>query len=276
MAVRATGWIVCPILAGVLAATLPAQQRDSADDLPIPESPSRLPMEATWDRIPGTQGARFDEAGPMFKSRWGNIIIRGKRNGNEIVTALNQIRCGRPNVNATYLTMLGRPTAGLCEGIVALPPGETRSISGDGYNRYGTSEGWTVVEFVQRIPDVTTFLSGLPPAPTAERGIWGLTHFGAVFHAERGQIVFLAPGETADLGHDVTFVVKPVMDEQELQAYVVTAGLRGFDDLKLSGSKGASRRAPVWFRVLFFGAPLLVLGGIAYAIRSWLRRRRPS
>ena len=154
------------LVCGLMAVSLPAQQRDKTSDPPFPESPGNLPMEAVWDRIPGTKGSRFDEAGPMLRSRWGNIILRGKRDGDAIVTALNQLRCGAPNVDATYITMLGRPPARLCEGIVVLPRGETRSISGDGYSLFGTAEGWTLVEFVQRIPDVMTFGSGLPPAPT--------------------------------------------------------------------------------------------------------------
>jgi hypothetical protein len=271
----ARGSLIAPVCA-LIAVSVPAQQRDQASDPPIPLSPTRLPMEAVWDRIPGTKGARFDKAGPMLRSRWGNIILRGKRDGDETVTALNQLRCGAPNVDATYITMLGRPSARLCEGIVALPRGETRSISGDGYNLFGTAEGWTVVEFVQRIPDVMTFGAGLPPAPTTSVSRWGVTRFGALFHAERGQIVFPAPGEVADLGHGVTFVVKPVMDEQELEAYVVTAGMRGFSDFEKRIGPNTKRRPPTWFRLVFFGTPLLLLVGIAYALRRWLRRNRTT
>jgi hypothetical protein len=32
----------------------------------------------------------------------------------------------------------------------------------------------------------------------------------------------------------------------------------------------------VWFKVVFFGTPLLLLIGIAYAIRQWTRRRRAT
>ncbi len=133
-----------------------------------------------------------------------------------------------------------------------------------------------MVEFVQRIPDVMTFASGLPPAPTESVSRWGVTRFGAVFHAERGQIVFPAPGETEDLGHRVSFVVKPVMDEQELQMYVVTAGMRGFSDVEKRLVPATKRRPPLWFRVVFFGTPLLLLIGIGYAVRRWMRRRRAA
>jgi hypothetical protein len=257
----------------LLAASVPAQAQSERADPPLPEAPGRLPMEAVWDRVPGTQGKRFDVAGPILQSRWGNIVIRAKRDGNEVVTALNTLRCGRRNVDATYITMLGRPVAGLCRGVVALPRGETRSISGDGYSLHGTADGWTIVEFAQRIPDVMTYASGLAPAPADSVRIWGVTRFGAVYYAANGKFVFPAPGETVDLGSNETFVVTPVMDEGELRLHVVAAGMARLADLDQQLFPPTARRPPTWFRLLFFGTPLVVLFAIGYGLRRWWRGR---
>lgn len=53
---------------------------------------------------------------------------------------------------------------------------------------------------------------------------------------------------------------------------MVTAGMRGFPDFEKRIGPNTKRRPPMLFRLVFFGTPLLMLVGIAYALRRWLRR----
>lgn len=84
--------------------------------------------------------------------------------------------------------------------------------------------------------------------------------------------VSLPLGETTDPRHDVTFVVKPVMDDQELQAGVVTA----VSDVRTRPVAATKRRTPLWFRVAYVGTSLPHLSDLVHALRQWTRRRRTS
>lgn len=171
--------------------------------------------------------------------------------------------------------MIGEAPDNLCDGVKPVASGKTLTISGNGYTLYGKNTGWTVVTFVQKV-DSWWNESGMPPAGKAENGFWGVNQLGSLYHDENGKHVFYAPGETVDLGHDVKFVVKPVMQEDELQMYVVTAGMRSFSDLPkdFGQHKAEKKRPPLWFMVLFISSPFILLGGIGYGIVRFMRHRR--
>ncbi len=266
---------LCALSLALIPAPALAQPADAEPELILPESTNGHPMEAVWDAAPGTVNGNITETGPYRVSRWGDIIIRGRPEGGRVVSALSFIQCGKNRNPATQVVMIGEAPDDLCDSVKPVPPGTTRIVSGNGYALYGKSTGWTVVTFVQKV-DGWSNVSGMPPAEKAEKkGHWGVNQLGALFHDEHGKHVFYAPGETVDLGYDVKFVVKPVMEEDELHMYVITAGMRSFSDLPkdFGQPKSEKKRPPLWFMVLFISTPFIVLGGIGYGIVRLIRRR---
>ena len=252
-----------------------AQQSPTEPEIDYPESPNGHPMEAIWDAAQGTEGGEITQTGPYRVSRWGDIVIRGRPEGDRIVSALSLIQCGKTKNAATQVVLIGEAPDDLCDGVTALKPGSTNIVSGRNYSLYGQSTGWTLVTFVQKV-GLWVNGSGMPPVDKTRAGSWGVNQLGAVYHDENGKHVFYAPGETVDLGHGVTFVVKPVMEEDELNMFVVTAGMRSFSDLPkdFGRQKDKTEKPPMWFIILFLAVPLLVIGGIGYGIFRYFRRRK--
>ena len=272
------GWNPGTSLACVLlmltATSAAAQDNDSEPEIALPESPNGLPMESFWDYAPEAPGGNLATTGPYYVSRWGNIVVRGRPVDGKVDFALTLVQCGRPQDPATQVTMIGPPPDGLCRGVKALPQGTSNSVSGDTFNLYGTSTGWTVMDFAQTIGGLHSN-NGIRPYDEDIDGKWGLTSLGAVFHAENGKYVIYAPGETVTLPHGISFVVKPVMDEQELDAVVIGDALRGFGNNPSLDNIGAKKeRPPIWAFIILFGVPLALIGGAIYAIRGRLRRRK--
>jgi hypothetical protein len=252
-----------------------AAQPDSEPELILPESPNGYPMETVWDAAPGTANGKIAETGPYRVSRWGDIVIRGRLVGDQVISALSFIQCGKNRNPATQVVMIGEAPDNLCDSIKPVPPGKIQIVSGNGYSLYGKATGWTVVTFVQKVAGWAN-ASGMPPAEQQGKGLWAVNQLGAVYHDVNGKHVFYAPGETVDLGYDVKFVVKPVMEEDELRMYVITAGMRSFSDLPkdFGQPKAEKKRPPLWFMVLFISTPFIVLGGIGYGIVRFMRRRK--
>ena len=186
------------------------------------------------------------------------------------------IQCGRPNDPATQVTLLGQAPPNICNGVKPLPVGTTSSISGDAYDIYGNSDGWTVLEFAQIIGGLHRN-TGIAPINDDTKSAWGTTSLGAVLHSENGKFVVYAPGEEVTLPHGTSFVVKPAMDEQELEAYVIGDGLRGFSGRNGSGnSEKEDKEPPLWFWLLVFSIPLALIGAGVLAIRTIRGRLRQS
>ena len=75
-----------------VAAAQSAEQKSSWDKLKsmmsAPKSPDGTAMEAVWDRAPEAPDGNFEDARPYFVSRWGGIVVRGKRNGEFVDRAV--------------------------------------------------------------------------------------------------------------------------------------------------------------------------------------------
>ncbi len=259
------------LLWAVVAAS---QQKDPEPAVALPESTNSAPMESVWDFAPEAPGGRLTQTGPYYVSRWGNIVIRGRLDNGRVISALNVIQCGRRNDPRTQVVMIGQKPAGLCSAVKPLRPGTTQSISGKKFNLYGQSTGWVVMDFVQIIGGLHAH-NGIGPIDDHSESAWGTTSLGAVLHNENGKHVIYAPGETVTLPHGVTFVVAPIMDDQELEAMVIGDALRGFDgDADLVRIASKAKRPPIWFLILFFAVPIAAIAGVIYAIRRFLRGRR--
>jgi hypothetical protein len=245
-----------------------------------PVSPNGRAMEAIWDRAPGAPDENFADARPYFLSRWGGIVIRGKRNGDRIDRALAARHCGASDNPATDIYFIGEEPPNICEGVTAVAANETESFSSPvtikgfeaKYEKFGTPNGWVVLEFLQKIDDVTH--SGLPPATGDAASEWGISSLGAFYRNEDGKHVFYAPGETVKLVEHYSFVVEPVMDAAELQARATAAVLKSFDTDPAIAKIGETDRRPVPVAglLLLFGLPLAIIAGIAFAIRRYRRR----
>lgn len=185
----------------------------------LPVSPNGLPMEAIWDLAPGVTRGRLAETGPYYVSRWGDIVLRGRWENGEIVTALSRVQCGKDRNPATRVTLLGAPPSDLCEGIGVVEPGSTQTRGGGRLQLYGLSTGWMVIEFAQ-IVGQTHFLNGFLPG---EEGRWGLSRYGALFRSQGGRRIFYAPGEVVALSDKVSFTVKRGMGEGELRQLFAAA-----------------------------------------------------
>lgn len=185
----------------------------------LPVSPNGLPMEAVWDLAPGVARGRLAETGPYYVSRWGNIVLRGRWEDGEIVTALSRVQCGKDRNPATRVTMLGAPPSDLCEGIGVVESGSTQTRDGGRLQLYGLSTGWMVIEFAQ-IVGQTHFLDGFFPG---EEGRWGLSRYGALFRTQGGRRIFYAPGEVVALSDKVSLTVKRGMSADELRQLFAAA-----------------------------------------------------
>lgn len=275
-----------------------AQQSGIASPEELPKSPNGLPMESAWTRAPEAPDGRLQTTGPYYASRWGGIVIRGRREGDRVITALSIIHCGTGDDPATDVTLIGEPPKGLCDNVKKLSPGKEVSVGGQGYGGayelYGTSKGWTVINFSQTIGNLD-FSGGLEPATEKTNKRFGITGLGAVYRDEGGKHVFYAPGETVQLGGNVSLVVKPVMDAEELQTIAIAAAMRSFSEIKIGEQKDKApadkvaaqkdnahsekggpptQKPPPWFMILFFGTPLVAIGVVVYLVTRLLRRRR--
>ncbi len=253
-----------------------AQEGEAIAPFVLPESPNSAPMEAVWDYAPEAPGGNLTRTGPYFVSRWGNIVVRGRLEEGRVVSALTFIQCGRDQNPATQVTLIGEAPDDLCDSIEPLPEGKLISTSGGKFNVYGQATGWTVLDFAQVI-DNSTFHNGINPIVEGrnEDG-WGVTSLGAVFHNENGRHVIYAPGETVQLPHGRTFVVAPDMWQEELDALVVGDAMAATSaELdKLFGVAEEKESPPTWFYFLFFGVPLLLIGGLVYGVVRFFRRKK--
>ncbi len=215
-------WMVPALV--ILSTTSAAAQKTKPVDDDLPRSTTGFPMEALWEYAPEAPGGRLTKTGPYYVSRWGSIVVRGRPDGDRVVTALNIVQCGPGKNPATRVTMLGVPPKNLCDRIHAVKPGTSEGSNAIGLTLLGLSTGWTVIDFAQNVHN-NAFVGGLPPVNSSEPASWGMTKLGAVFHDENGKRVFFAPGETVKASARVSFEVKPVMDEDELRAVVAAAAL---------------------------------------------------
>lgn len=249
-----------------------AQQDDAEPEFVLPESPTGLPMEAIWDEAPEAAGGTLSDAGPYRVSRWGDIVIRGRPEDGQIVSALWFIQCGGSENPATQVTMIGEPPDDICDKVIALEPGRSQIVQGENYTLYGHSTGWTVVDFAQALEN-TNFNYGWPPASHSIDKDWGVSSLGAVFRNQNGQHVFFAPGETIRLSEQVSFVVEPVMDEGELGTILAAAVMDSWGEGSPTGETEKITRPP-GFYVVFVAIPLLLSGVFGYRILRSYRRRR--
>jgi hypothetical protein len=212
-----------PALAILLTASAAAQKtKPVSDDLPM--STTGFPMEALWEYAPEAPDGKLTKTGPYYVSRWGGIVLRGRQDGDRVVTALNVVQCGPGKNPRMRVTMLGVPPKNLCDSIHAVKPGTSEGSSAFDLTLLGLSTGWTVIDFMQKVHN-NAFVGGLPPINSSEHASWGVTKLGAIFHDENGKRVFFAPGETVKASDRVSFEVKPVMDEDELRSIVTAAAL---------------------------------------------------
>lgn len=266
-----------------------------------PVSPTGRPMEAEWAYAPEAPNGRLgDKAGPFLISRWGNIVIRGRREGDRIVSAFTTVQCGRDGNPATRVTLLGKAPDNLCKNVKATPPRRTKSFYDQGFRLFGAADGWTMMEFAQTVGDV--FFSGWPPAGTSGPNQVGVTSNGAFFLDQGGKHVFYAPGESVEVIHGHSIVVKPVMDPDEIEAELVASAMRALNDPALAkigrnepaephvdngpGEARSSRQddgqparqddSQPSRRVNFFDLAglLAVIGGVSYGLWRWMKRRR--
>lgn len=272
------GWnlkngFVCVFLV-LIATSAAAQENESEPETALPVSPNGLPMESIWDYAPEAPGGNLTTTGPYYVSRWGNLVVRGRPVDGKVDFALTIVQCGRPQDPATQVTMIGPAPVGLCHGVKALPEGTSNNVSGDTFELYGNSSGWTVLDFAQAVGGLDSN-TGIIPYTAKIDDKWGVTSLGATFHAENGKYVIYAPGETVTLPHGISFVVKPVMDEQELDAMVIGDAMRGMsNDPALDKILAKKEKPPTWFMALFLGIPLALIGGAIYAIVRFVRRRK--
>lgn len=272
------GWnpgarFACALLM-LTATSAAAQENGSEAEIALPKSPNGLPMESIWDYAPEAPGGALTKTGPYYASRWGNLVVRGRPVDGKVDFALTIVQCGRPQDPATQVTMIGSAPDGLCHSVKALPEGTSNSVSGDKFELYGNSGGWTVLDFAQTIGGLDSN-TGIIPYAAKMDDKWGVTSLGAVFHAENGKYVIYAPGETVTLPHGISFIIKPVMDEQELDAMVIGDAMRGMsNDPALDKILAKKEKPPIWFTFLFFGMPLALIGWAIFAIRRHLRRKK--
>jgi hypothetical protein len=246
-----------------------------------PVSPNGRPMEAVWDRAPEASDGEFTGTGPYFVSRWGGIVIRGRRNGDLVDRALAAKHCGASNNPATDITFIGEAPPNICEGVTTVAPGETQLLSSPvtlkgrdtQYRKLGTRNGWVVLEFLQNIDDIVR--SGRAPATGEAASEWGISSLGAFYRNEDGKHVFYAPGETVKLVDDYSFTVEPVMDDEELQAKASAAIMNSMaTDPAIAKIGRQEAKTPWdWAFLLVFGVPLAAIGGVIYGIRRFFRRR---
>ena len=218
-------WSIVPAFCMLLTASVSAQQTKPASD-GLPTSTTGLAMEALWEYAPEAPDGKLTKTGPYYVSRWGGIVLRGRRDGDRVVTALTVLQCGSGKNPAMRIKLLGVPPKNICDVISVVAPGDAEfrlSRSGKGYLLFGQSTGWTAIDFAQLIGDISQ--SGIMPVNASKEKSWGISNFGAVFRVEGGKYVFMAPGETVKLTDRVSFEVKPVMDEDELRAIVAAAAL---------------------------------------------------
>ena len=279
------GLIVLTAAPGV-AQTQSAGQKSAWDKLEAmksaPRSPNGLPMEAVWERAPGAPDGEFTDARPYFVSRWGGIVIRGRRNGNLIDRALAARHCGASDNPATDIYFIGEAPANICEGVTMVAAKQTISFDSPvtikgrdaKYVKFGTPDGWVVREFMQNINDIT--ISGGSPATGEAASDWGMSSLGAFYRNEDGKHVFYAPGETVKLYDDFSFVVEPVMDDDELLARAEAAVMNSIaTDPAIARIGQPDAKTPwQWAFLLVFGVPLALIGGAIYGVLRYVRRRR--
>lgn len=279
-------------LMAIAALTSPAiAQNDSVDTEFVkkinairdaPRAPNHRPMEGIWDRAPEAPDDSFNDARPFFLSRWGGIVVRGKGNGDRIDKSLAAKHCGDSDNPATDIVFLGVAPPNICDGVVAVPASETKifdspvTIKGfeTTYQKYGTADGWVVIEFTQNVDDNVHY--GRSPATGEFSSDWGVSSLGAFYRNEGGKHVFYAPGETVQLTKSFSFVVDPVVDEDELAARATAAAMRSFSDDPVLAKIGEKqpRPVPVVGLLLLFGVPLSIIAGIVWGVRRLLRGRR--
>lgn len=277
-----------------------AQQSDTSTEearelAAAPKSPNGLPMEAIFDFAPEAPGGKLTATGPYLVSRWGGIVVRGRPEGDHVVSALSTVQCGSDQNPATQITVIGVPPDGLCADVSAVPAGESSTFlltepeNLFGTWLFGTSSGWTGIEFSQTVDKDAAFGGLKLPATGSEDGKWGLSRFGAVFRNENGLHVFYAPGETVTLPSGVTFVVKPAMKKDDLKQIdesdfaanfeKMDAALAKLGEIKIPEAPKIRTHgpAPLWAKILVVGFILALGGGAIYGIRRLIRRfRRPG
>ncbi len=267
-------WMVALLLLTTTAAR--AQEEEATAPFVLPESPNSAPMEAVWDYAPEAPGGNLTRTGPYFVSRWGNIVVRGRLEEGRVISALTFIQCGRDQNPATQVTLIGQAPDDLCDSVEPVPEGKLISTLAEKFNVYGQATGWTVVDFAQIIDD-STFETGINPvvAGRTEDG-WGVTSLGAVFHNENGRHVFYAPGETVQLPGGDSFVVKPVMEQEEVETLVIGDAMAATSAQldKLFSATEKKETPPLWFAFLFFGLPILLVGGLVYGVVRFFRRKK--
>lgn len=247
-----------------------------------PRSPTGLPMEAVWERASGAPDAEFTDARPYFVSRWGGIVIRGRRNGDHIDKALSARHCGASDNPATDIYFIGEAPANICEGVTQIEVGTTKSITSpitikgqeSSYDKLGTPSGWVVLEFAQNLDGIAH--SGLEPATGADAQSWGISSLGAFYRNEDGKHVFYAPGETVQLTKLFSFVVEPVMDPDEIAAKATVVIMNEMAKNPAIANLGRPMPGSTsqWPRLVDLGVPLFLLGGAIYGALRFLRSRR--
>lgn len=199
-------------------------QKSEPPDGPV--SPNGLPMEALWDQAPEAPNGQLKATGPYYVSRWGDIVLRGRLDGNgRVVTALTIVQCGDDKNPARRVKLLGVAPKELCDSVSIVRPGDTVNVGvgRDTIRLMGRATGWTAIEFAQTV-GINTFHFGWPPVADKADKHWGVTKHGALFRNSDGKHVFFAPGETVKLSDKVSFVVKPKVDLGELTD-ILTADL---------------------------------------------------
>lgn len=216
-------------ITALLAFALPASgvaQQDDAQMRAAITSPNGLPMEALWDYAPEAPDGKLAQTGPYQVSRWGGIVVRGRLDGDKTISALTTVQCGEGKNPGLLVRLLGTPPKDLCKSVTVVAPGRSVlvGVGNDPFMLFGRSTGWTQIDFVQIFGD-NNINTGWPPALGKSSQSWGVTKLGAVFRNENGKHIFFAPGETVKLTDRVSFVVKPGMEEVELQAILASAAL---------------------------------------------------
>lgn len=266
-----------------MAALKRAQQQTEAMKAEMdaaPASRSGRAMEADWvyaDEAP--DGQIGEKPGPYLVSLWGNIVVRGRREGDRIISAYGRAQCGRDGDDATEVTFLGRAPAGLCANIKPVPQGKQMLVQGDGFILFGDPQGWAIVDFAQNISG--HFVNGQPDAKGAVQDSFSLTSTGAFYKNENGRHVFYAPGETVAITGALSITVKPVMTLDEIDADLKRQALANADDDKIKDiirnsqqqRDSAPKPRPNYFDLAVL---LSVIAGAGYFILRWIRRRRSA